>query len=163
MAARYSDAEIDALLTERKPLPNDYMARLRFREKSGHKEAAIDLTGANGSEFRLILRQNNANLMDFSVILAVTVPGTNRTYRLRRYNGKSHEHSNKLDGKIKFYDFHIHTATERYPDAGLNEDAYAQPSSDYFDLRSALQRMFNDCNFVAPVDSQQQLFGDDQA
>ena len=54
------------------------------------------------------------------------VPQSNRVFRLRRYNGKSHEHTNPIEKEI-FYDFHIHTATERYQVLeNKKEDTYAE-------------------------------------
>ena len=58
------------------------------------------------------MRQNRINLLDFSVILAVRVPQLNQVFRLRRYNGRSHEHTNQIES-VTFHDFHIHFATER--------------------------------------------------
>jgi hypothetical protein len=116
MAARLTDKEIKALIAETKPLPADYIARTQTKPKRGHKERELELTGKNGSEFRLILRQSLLNSLDFSVILAYQVPGKNQSLRLRRYNGKSHEHTNKLESQT-FYDFHVHTATERYQES----------------------------------------------
>jgi hypothetical protein len=80
------------------------------------------------------------------VILGYIIPNTNQVFRLRRYNGKSHEHTNRLEQE-KFYDFHIHTATERYQTAGWNEDGYAVPTDRYPDHHGALKSMFNDCGF----------------
>jgi hypothetical protein len=78
-------------------------------------------------------------------------------FRLRRCNGKSHEHSNIIEEK-RFYDFHIHTATERYQDAGLREDWYAEPTDRYNDFNGALRCMFKDCGFVLPLNLQGALF-----
>ncbi|WHZ28147.1 MAG: hypothetical protein OJF51_002945 [Nitrospira sp.] len=57
MAIRLNDAEISRLLAERKPLPPDYRERIQTKPKRGHKERELDVKGADGSEFRLILRQ----------------------------------------------------------------------------------------------------------
>lgn len=94
MATRLSEAEISRLLAERKSLPPDYRERIQTKPKHGHKERELDVTGADGSEFRLIFRQSEFNPLDFSVILAYRPPKKNQLFRLRRYNGKSHEHTN---------------------------------------------------------------------
>jgi len=146
MNLRLTDDEIDALLREAKPLPGDFSRRFRPKEKGGHKEYEIGIEGANQSRFRLIYRQSLFNSLDFSVILGYIIPNTNQVFRLRRYNGKSHEHTNRLEQE-KFYDFHIHTATERYQTAGWNEDGYAVPTDRYPDHHGALKSMFNDCGF----------------
>ena len=117
----------------------------------------MDVTGADGNSFRLILRQSMFNHLDFSVILGVFPKESNELFRLRRYNGKSHEHSNKLEEQ-KFYDFHIHTATERYQELGKEEDAYAEQTERYSDFQSAIDCMLSDCGFRLPADMQGALF-----
>lgn len=145
----YTEAQIGDLLRERKQLPTDFRERFRVRPKRGHGERDIDIAGEDGSNFRVIVRQSQRNLLDFSVVLAVLVPNTTTFFRLRRYNGRSHEHTNHLEEQ-KFYDFHIHYATERYQMAGHREDAYAAPTDRYQDLRGALSAMVSDCGFVPP-------------
>ena len=157
MAVKYSDREIASLIQERKPLPPDWRNRISLRTKRGHKERHLDLVGATGNEFRLILRQNSINQLDFSVILAVQVPQSNQLFRLRRYNGKSHEHTNRIENET-FYDFHIHFATERYQQRGAREDTYAKPTDRYAGYHGALDCLIDDANFEVPPESQGNLF-----
>lgn len=105
------------------------------------------MQGIEGSRFIVIVRQAEANPLDFSVILACYPGKSNERFRLRRYNGKSHTHSNKLEREGPFYDFHIHQATERYQDAGFKEDAYATPTDRYADFHQALNCLVADCGF----------------
>jgi len=149
MAARYSDQDIDALLQERKLLPDDYQKRIILRNKRGHKERELDLHGINGNRFRLILRESDLNVLDFSIILAFCPKVSSQYFRLRRYNGKSHEHTNRIEGNT-FYNFHIHIATERYQELGTREDAYAEPTDCFSDLNSAVHCMIRDCGFEMP-------------
>ena len=153
MAVRYSDQEIAELIRERKPLPQDYRSLIQFKPKLGHKEYELAVEGDNGSDFRLILRQSNANPLDFSIILGILPVDTNQLFRLRRYNGKHSQHTNRIE-KNTFYDFHIHVATERYQQIGVAEDEYAEPTDRFADLHTALQCMVNDCNFDVPEDPQ---------
>jgi hypothetical protein len=158
MAIRLSEAEISRLLAERKPLPPDYRERIQTKPKHGHKERELDVIGTDGSEFRLIFRQSEFNPLDFSVILAYRPPKTNQLFRLRRYNGKSHEHTNTLDGQT-FYDFHVHKATERYQDeSGLREDSYAESTKSFADFHGAIRAMLGDCGFNVPPNTQGTLF-----
>jgi len=157
MAARYSDAEIVLLLQEKKPLSKDFRSKIRLREKRGHKEQELDIRGANDHQFRFVLRQSKYNTLDFSVILSYCPSGSNQLFRLRRYNGKSHEHTNTIESE-KFYDYHIHTATERYQELGMREDAYAEPSDRFSDLNSAINCMFSDCGFEVSYDPQFKMF-----
>ena len=157
MAVNLMDVEIAALIFEAKPLPDDYRQRVQTKPKRGHRERELDLVGANGSEFRLILRESSFNSLDFSVILAWLPPQSTSPFRLCRYNGKSHEHTNALESQ-KFYEFHVHRATERYQQLGLREDSYAQPTDRYQDFAGALRCLIQDCGFLMPANHQRGLF-----
>jgi hypothetical protein len=157
MATKYSDADIRAMIKEKKYLPKDFRSKIRLREKRGHKEQELDIQGATGHQFRLVLRQSSYNTLDFSIILGVFPAESTQLFRLRRYNGKSHEHTNIIES-VKFYDYHIHTATERYQKLGMREDSYAEPSDRFADLHTAINYMFKDCGFELPQDPQLRLF-----
>lgn len=157
MADILTDQIIDRLIKEGKPLSSDYQAKIQVRPKRGHKERELDVRGANGNTFRLILRESMHNTLDFSVILAYCPPNSNAVFRLRRYNGKSHEHTNAIE-QIKFYDFHIHHATERYQLIGACEDSFAEPTERYSDLHEAVLCMIKDCGFELPFNPQLPLF-----
>lgn len=157
MAARYSDSDIRLLIEEDKSIPKGFDSKIRLHEKRGHKERELDIQGANGHQFRLVLRQSDYNVLDFSIILAFCPAESNQVFRLRRYNGKSHEHTNRIESD-KFYDYHIHTATERYQELGMREDSYAEPSDRFSDFNTAIDCMLKDCGFVVPLDPQLKLF-----
>jgi hypothetical protein len=157
MAAQYSDVDIEKMVNERKVLPEDYGTRLQLRDRRGHKERELDIDGASGNKFRVILRQSLINPLDFSIILVVRPPQTNQLFRLRRYNGRSHEHTNRIEGE-RFYDFHIHMATERYQELGMREDTYARPTARFGDFHAAQRCMWEDCGFSQPEGEQQPLF-----
>lgn len=157
MVALYSDDEIVRLLEEPKRLPKDWRARVQLRSKRGHEERSIDVTGETGNQFHLILRRNIINALDFSVILAVQVLQSSKRFRLRRNNGKSHEHTNHIEGNT-FYDYHIHMATERYQEVGGREDAYAEPTDRHMDFEGALSCMLQDASFILPEGDQSNLF-----
>lgn len=91
------------------------------------------------------------NILDFSVILGYQLPDPHTVFRLQRYNGKSHHHTNTLENQT-FYDFHIHTATERYQRAGFKEDHFAVPTNRYYSLESAIGCMLLDCGFRLPFE-----------
>ena len=153
MPVTYSDQAVERLLRERKRVPFDWSSRFRLRPKRGHQERDLTLSGDAGSEFRLILRQNEVNPFDFSIILAVRVPRSNHLFRIRRYNGRSHEHTNHIE-QVTFYDFHIHIATQRYQELGTREDAYAEPTGRYADFRGALRCLIGDTNLDIPPEPQ---------
>ncbi len=157
MAAKYSDQDISTMLQERKPLPGDYRTQVRLRNKRGHKERELLVQGIGENQFHLILRQADSTPLDFSIILAVCPQNTNQLFRLCRYNGKSHEHTNRIEENT-FYDFHIHMATERYQELGMREDAYAEPSDRFWDFHTALRCMLDDCGFDISKNPQLELF-----
>lgn len=147
------------MIHEQKPLPDNYGSRVQLRKKRGHKESELDVSGESGTQYRLILRQSDFNMLDFSVILAVNPSDSNQLFRLRRYNGKHGEHTNKIEGD-KFYDFHIHQATERYQESSWDEDAFAEVTDRFADIHEALQCMIKDCGFETPQDTQSSLFSE---
>ena len=157
MPNRYTDEEISALISEVKPIPADYQSHLVLSQKRGHKSREMEVEGADGNKFVVKLRQNDFNVLDFSIILGVVSKDFNVVFRLRRYNGKSHEHTNRVAGN-SFYDFHVHTASERYQDLGAYEDHFAEVTDRYSDMNSALDCMIGDCGFKVAPSSQTNLF-----
>jgi hypothetical protein len=157
MAAIFSDQDISRLIQEKKTLPDEYRTKIQTRPKMGHKERELDIKGADGGDYRLILRQSIFNPLDFSIILAYRPQKSNQLFRLQRYNGKNHEHTNPIEGET-FYDFHIHQATERYQEIGASEDTYAKPTDRFADFQQGITCMLKDCGFEMPLDSQGRLF-----
>ena len=150
MADILNDARIQQLIIEPKPVPWNYQALVTPKPKKGHAERELSLQGQAGGDFRIIVRQSLLNPLDFSAILAYFSKKSNVLFRLRRYNGKSHEHSNTLEGQGPFYDFHIHKATERYQQAGVAEDSFAEVTDRYGDLNGALGCLSDDCGMIHP-------------
>jgi len=154
----YKDPEILALINEEKLLPQYYLRDLfNFRDVNQHIESKISVPGKNGSQFVVILRRNLINTLDFSVILSVAKPLSNQIFILRRYNGKSHPHYNRIE-KTLFYDFHIHEATERYQSLGMHPESNAYPTDRYTNFEEAIFCLLSDCSFKKPDDQQQELF-----
>ena len=81
---------------------------------------------------------------------------SNQLFKLRRYNGKSHSHTNKIE-KNSMYNFHIHTATQRYQKIGMKEESYAEETTRYADLRGAINCLIADCGFVLPPELQMEM------
>ena len=146
------DNEILQLMKEQKPFPIDYGNLFKTKDKRGHKEQELSISRVDGSKFKVVLRQNQVNILDFSLILAYVPKNKTSVFRLRRYNGKSHQHSNKIEKEI-FYEFHVHQATERYQRAGFDEDAYAIPSVEYANINEAFDCFVKDCAIVLPPEA----------
>lgn len=157
MSIKLNDNDILQLIKEKKVLSKELDSLFQMKEKKGHKEQELTIKRDDGSLFKIILRQNRKNVLDFSLILGYIPPKSNLLFRLRRYNGKSHEHTNIIE-KDTFYDFHIHTASQRYQTAGPREDGYAEVSNAYSDIHSAMNYFIKDCNIISPDDKQGRLF-----
>lgn len=161
--AKFSDSQIKRFIRERKILAQGWLRKIQPRDVRSGKESSISVDGDFGSKFQLILKQNKFNKTGFCIVLGVYPPGSNKLFHLLRYDGNDHEHSNKgLPGdacKSIHYNCHIHQATERYQDAGLKEDGYAEPTTKYGTLNEALDAMIEDCNFVLPEGEITPLFG----
>ncbi len=151
------DEEIDSLVSEEKFFSGSIEEIMNFKESDSHKRASVELSRSDGSRFIIKLRQNQNSINDFSAIMAFKEKGSNRDFKLRRYNGKSHEHSNKLEGN-KFYAFHIHIATQRYQDVGRKEESYAEKTVRYSNIKGALKCLLQDCNVKTKRDPQASLF-----
>ena len=153
-----TDSEIAALIAEPKKvgIPLSQIGG-RFKEKRGHKEYDLTVPRSDGSEFKIIIRQSVENALAFSVILGYIPKDKTDVFILRRYNGKNHRHGNRLEREPAFYDFHVHTATERYQIEGMNEETYAEPTDRYSELSGAIDCLVSDCNIVS-TNQQRDLF-----
>ncbi len=152
-----SDQEIEALIKERKALPNNWGSQFTKRMNRGNKEHILTITGDAGNRFKIIVKINEFDKTSFSVILGVNVPSPKKFLRLNRYNGCNHEHTNGIEGEL-ITGFHIHTATERYQQIGKREDVYAKMTNRYSDVNGALQCLLSDANFEEPSGVQISLF-----
>jgi hypothetical protein len=169
MSRILSDAEIQQLLAEPKPLASNWENRLRLISKAqeAHIQKALSLQSSNGHEYSLEIRSNRLSLLDFSVIL-VFKDSDGSEYILRRHNGAHpSRHTNKYEKRLGLPNaelsicFHRHLATERYQKAGLEIDGYAEQTGDYSDIATAQQAMIREAGFVLPQVIQPPLFGDD--
>lgn len=163
-----SETEIQQLLQEQKPLPENWETRLRLRPKAQQAFSQRDffVQGAEGHEFRLIIRSNRLHPQDFSILL-VFKDTDGAEYILRRHNGTHQSrHTNEYEKRQNLPNaelpvcFHRHLATERYQKAGLRIDGYAERAHDYSDIQGAQSAMIRDARFSQPPNSQLRMLGD---
>jgi hypothetical protein len=148
-----SEEAITDLIAERKPIPDGLQPITRMAERNKHLRREYEIScPITGNSFVIKLRRSTLNPFDFSAILGYRLPGINTIFLLRRYNGKSHYHSNYLDENVGFRDFHIHTATARYQNAGGKEEHFAQITPRYANLDGAIECMLADCGFRPPME-----------
>jgi len=146
-----SDDQIADLIRESKPIPPGLCPLEKMSLRNHHKRRDFDIEAESRNNFAVAIRQSTLNMLDFSVILGYKLPGSFTVFRLRRYNGKSHHHTNTIE-KEAFYDFHVHKATERYQKLGFKEEHFAVRTSGYYDLESAIQCLLTDCGFRHPIE-----------
>jgi hypothetical protein len=161
MGVSFNDKEIINLINEPKIVEatlKDFFDGLK--EKKGHREYDYTILRGDGSCFKIKLRQSVENTLDFSAIIGFVPQNSNSWFILKRYNGKSHKHTNRLEKEEEFYDFHIHVATERYQNIGSKVEHYAEKTDRYTNLRGALRCLFDDCNVSLPNETQIELFND---
>ena len=157
MTILLTEKEIASMVSEPKQASADLRNISKIKTKHGHKEMHFNALGDSQNEFRIILRQSNVNYLDFSIILAVRLPQSTKIFRLLRYNGKSHQHTNHIESE-KFFDYHIHYATERYQNSGAREDTFAKPTNRYNDIYGAIGCLVIDANIVNLSGPQRMLF-----
>ncbi|MDP2168101.1 MAG: hypothetical protein Q8J64_07205 [Thermodesulfovibrionales bacterium] len=162
-----TDQEIAAYISEPKVVPNNWYSGLGLKDKSQyqHREKELEIEGREKNLFRVIIRQNKLNILDFSIILTLREKDSNVEYNLLRVNGKhpsrhtnKWEKENKLPGHTFWPHFHIHKATQRYQESGYNIDGYAEVTPHYSDFHSALNQFLLECNFKREDEGQFSLF-----
>ena len=152
MADIVSDVRIAAMITEPKALPENWHQELaNLKNRAGRYESEVDLTGANGTRFRIIVSQRHQNTDDYTIILLLNST-TRPRFRILRYDGSGHDHSNTLEGNLIVSKPHIHRATERYQIATHNRrpDGYAEETQRYQNLAGAWDCFRVDVNLGFP-------------
>ena len=161
-----TEEDISELLQEAKPLQQNWESRLRPRPKSNFKftQRDCEVHGNDGHVFRIIIRHNIINPLDFSIIL--TFKDEDETELcLCRYNGKHpSQHTNKLEKTKSLPDssfrnaFHIHMATQRYQEEGLEIDGYAEVTRSYSSFDTALRVFVRSNGFSVAGENEPSLF-----
>lgn len=166
MPRTLTDDEITNFVAESKALPKNWTTRLRPHTKSNfqHAQRALEVQGEAENKFRIIIRTNTINRMDFSIILTIKDKDGGE-FVLRRYNGKHpSQHTNRLEKargepNSSFRNtFHIHKATQRYQEEGLPIDGYAEVTKEYASFDTALQAFVRSNGIVLPGDDEPSLF-----
>src|SRR4051794_14190284 len=140
---RLTDAEIGGLLHERKSMIDaaEFLQALAASPTNdGHRRHSASAQGDHGNSFRLAVRQSVHDPYDFSVILIYAAPD-GENVNLRRHNGPTHAHRNPIENSDFAGAFHTHMATERYQRRGFAAEHYAEPTSEFQDLGSAVHAM----------------------
>ena len=120
---------------------------------ANHDKREYVVESTDGTErFRLFVRQNKTVVDDFSCGLQ-WLPAGGESLILARYNGPSHAHPNRLEGNRVDYLCHIHKTTERYVQANLKPEGFAEQTGTYQTCNGALNELVKDCH-IAGLDTQ---------
>jgi hypothetical protein len=156
MAKYLEDAEIARLIRLSKELPKNWDRRLhkmRADVNFRHSRASIIVSTSDG-DFRIGLRQNRMEKEDFSVVFSfLSKAKDSQWFRLKRYNGRHPPlgiHKNRIE-KTRIEGFHIHTATLRYQQRTSKEEGFAEPTTAYVDMWTAVEFMIAECGFIKPI------------
>lgn len=144
MAKGLTNTEIDLLkilpkyLT--KPMRHKWITNLKV------KQLSIELYGGDHL-FKIYMRQSVLDEDNFSCGVSLVVNGNN-DITLARYNGSSHVHVNKCDGRRFDFECHIHMANEESLKASKKIENYAEPTNRYTNLQGAIKCVLSDFHIV---------------
>ncbi len=140
-----TDDKISDLINCPKKLTNP---QAKPKEKEGHQQVNFRVVALDKTdhEFEVYKRQNLREGMedDFSCGISWVAPN-GETLTLKRYNGSSHNHSNRLEKVELGYNCHIHIATEKYIKANKKAEGFAEITDRYNSLDGALHCLAEDC------------------
>ena len=80
MVILLADDKIQSLIDEEKRVSLKLSDFIPFKNKKGHKEQEISIKRNGGSEFKIIIRQNKTDPLNFSVILGYIPKNLNRLF-----------------------------------------------------------------------------------
>jgi len=143
-----TDDEIQELIDEFKPWSG--RQKVGFKTEEGHRRFDKDITTDSGNHFRVFLRQNVREPLDFSIGLVYCNRTTGENIRIFRCNGPFHSHPNKIEKTQIPTTSHVHKATERYINAGKKADSWAYETDEFYDIETALLYFAKVCN-ISPV------------
>lgn len=156
MSMILTDEEIANLLKEPKGISSTYRDLLKPRRRQNHHylKRYLDIAGDKHA-FGVYTCQHPTNARKFSAGLTILQRGAKRPTPLIRCNGWHSPHTNSIENRVDTgitriprNTNHIHYLTERYQVFEQdNHDGYAEPSSEFRDLWSAVDYLIETYNF----------------
>ncbi|MBB5402663.1 hypothetical protein [Paraburkholderia youngii] len=154
----YTDAQLDDMRATLKTIVNP---AARWVTKGSHREKNFQLVALRDidEKYRVFVRVSEHNPSVFSAGL-VRVFDAERSLVLARYNGGYHPHRNVLERTKVPAICHRHLATQRYIQAGLDPDGFAEPIEGYNTVEGAFEILSRHCGIAgeesAPPEVQRQ-------
>lgn len=119
---------------------------LKEKSQNNHKQQTAYICSVDEIHtFQLFTRQNQDLPNSFSA--GLIRKGAEGWVYLCRYNGKHWPHRNKLTWENIVW-FHKHTYNIEYIEAWLGDDAYAEVTNDYNNLKDAISQVCKDFNIT---------------
>jgi hypothetical protein len=145
-----TDERIETLLRMPKRVTNP---TARNVQDANHEKRDYVVASSDGKErFKLFVRQSKSVTDDFSCGL-IWLPAGGESLILVRYNGSSHEHPNRIENTTINFACHVHRATERYIQANMKPESFAEETTTYQTCNGALHALLTDCN-ITGLDSE---------
>lgn len=148
-----TDREIAELVAVRKEIQSGSSVPT---DKGSHLQKNFEAISEDGHRFSIYTRQSKKIANHFSCGLLWHLPSGEKL-TLRRYNGPSHLHVNRLESTDTSNRCHVHMATERYIQALRKPEGYAEPTDRYSILSEAVGCLIADCNITGLLYEEPQL------
>ena len=126
------------------------------RAKLKHIEATCEAISDSGDEFQIYMRQSQLLVDNFSCGIKWQSP-EGELVTLARYNGSSHTHENKADGRKIINACHIHQITVEAVLQGWDHENYAIATDLYSDLDGAKLALSADFSIIGLTPDSEQL------
>lgn len=140
-----TDEDIRQMIELKKTLPKKEIQKLlNPKQEYGHYRSEAKLCAESSCDFILKIRKSIYDEFDFSVILSV-ITTEGYAFNLIRCNGSSHAHRNVIEG-TRITGTHRHIATQRYIEAGLDAEGFAENIDSYNSASEALEYMAETAN-----------------
>ena len=144
----FADICSEELLAKLKQTPKEVTKWIaKNREKPSHMPSHIEWTceaiSSDGDSFIIYMRQNISLNDDFSCGIAWKSPDGEQV-TIARYNGSSHDHTNKSDGTEFIQQCHIHQTTVEAARSGWSLENFAILAETYTCLDEAKSRLADD-------------------
>lgn len=135
-----TDNDIDNLIRGDKFLQASVLNNSKWKIVGAHRKKEVPVSDMQGNDsFAVFWRQTTYDALDFTVGLSYKVPDSTQRINLIRCNGKSHTHTNKLEGNKLEVTFHIHRATEKYQNMGFKAEDHAETTDKYSTMDEAFK------------------------
>lgn len=143
-----TDERIGELIGIHKIITEQERRRMSKRKEiNGSRRLDIPLLADCDESFHIFIRESIDDPFDFTAALCVALQDGGRV-NLMRCNGRHGSHKNIIENEWLEDACHVHIATSRYIQRGLNAEGFAQQTEDYFSVEGALVCLLNRCNIA---------------